>query len=47
MRCVIIGAVLTASVTYFKGQNSDDVTILVPKDSPAKWAAVENVIHRD
>lgn len=40
-------AILTASVTYFKGQNGDDVVILVPKNAPSKWAAVENIIRRD
>ncbi|MFA6446863.1 MAG: hypothetical protein WCW31_01240 [Patescibacteria group bacterium] len=40
-------AILTASVTYFKGQNNDDVVILVPKNAPSKWAAVENIIRRD
>lgn len=36
--------VLTASVTYFKGEDGDEVIILVPKDSVSTWAAVENVI---
>jgi len=40
-------AVLTASVTYFKGNNGDDVVILIPKAAPSKWAAVENIIRRD
>ncbi len=38
--------ILTASVTYFKGGNGDDVVVLIPKQAPSKWAAVENVIHR-
>ncbi len=38
--------ILTASVTYFKGNNGDDVVILIPKAAPSKWAALENVIHR-
>ncbi len=38
--------ILTASVTYFKGDNGDDVVILIPKAAPSKWAALENVIHR-
>lgn len=37
--------ILTASVTYFKGSNGDDVVVLIPKQAPSKWAAVENVIH--
>ena len=40
-------AILTASVTYFKGNNGDDVVILIPKSAPSKWAAVENIIHRN
>lgn len=35
---------LTASVTYFKGETDDEVIMLVPEDSASKWAAVENVI---
>jgi hypothetical protein len=38
--------VLTASVTFFKGNPGDDVVILVPKSAPSKWAAVENIIKR-
>lgn len=38
--------ILTASVTYFKGNNGDDCVVLIPKSAPSKWAAVENVIHR-
>jgi hypothetical protein len=38
--------VLTASVTFFKGNPGDDAVILVPKAAPSKWAAVENVIKR-
>lgn len=36
--------ILTASVTFFKGDAGDDVVILVPKAAPSKWAAVENII---
>lgn len=38
--------VLTASVTYFKGVGGDEVVILVPRDKPSKWAAVENIIKK-
>ncbi len=38
--------ILTASVTYFKGDNNDDCVVLIPKQAPSKWAAMENVIHR-
>jgi hypothetical protein len=40
-------SILTASVTYFKGSNGDDVVILLPKAAPSKWAAVENIVRRD
>lgn len=36
--------VLLASITYFKGQEGDEVAILVPKEKNSTWAAVENVI---
>jgi hypothetical protein len=36
--------VLLASLTYFKAEPGDDVTIIIPKDGDATWAAVENVI---
>ncbi len=38
--------VLTASVTYFKGAPGDEVVILVPKNTPSRWAAVENIIKK-
>lgn len=38
--------VLLASVTYFKAQAGDEVTIVIPKDAEAQWAAVENVIRK-
>lgn len=38
--------VLTAPITYFKGEPGDEVVILIPKNTPSKWAAVENVIKR-
>jgi hypothetical protein len=36
--------VLLASLTYFKAEPGDQVTVVVPKDKEAVWAAVENVI---
>lgn len=36
--------VLAASVTYFKGEEGDQVVILVPREAESNWAAVENVI---
>ncbi len=38
--------VLKASITYFHGEQGDEVVILVPKKSPSRWAAVENVVKR-
>ncbi|MCI0478977.1 hypothetical protein L0Y59_00325 [Candidatus Uhrbacteria bacterium] len=39
--------VLPASVSYFKGQAGDNVVVLIPKSAPSRWAAVENIIHRE
>lgn len=36
--------VLLASLTYFKAEPNDQVTIVVPIDGDTEWAAVENVI---
>jgi hypothetical protein len=36
--------VISASITYFKGEVGDEVIILVPSDKQSTWAAVENVI---
>jgi len=38
--------VLTASVTYFRGENGDEAVILIPKNGDSKWAAIENIIKR-
>lgn len=38
--------VLLASLTYFKSEVGDEVTIVVPKDKDAAWGAVENVIKK-
>src|SRR3954469_518666 len=35
--------VLLASLTYFKAEPGDEVTIVLPKDKDATWGAVENV----
>jgi len=37
--------VLTASVTYYKGQSGDEIIILIPKSGDSKWAAVENIVR--
>lgn len=38
--------VLTASVTYFKGEPGDEIVILTPKSGESKWAAVENIVKK-
>jgi len=35
---------ITASVTYYKGQAGDEVVVLVPKAGESKWAAVDNIV---
>lgn len=37
---------LTASITYYKGEEGDEVVILVPKEADSTWAAVENIIKK-
>ncbi|PLX20987.1 hypothetical protein C0584_04355 [Candidatus Parcubacteria bacterium] len=39
--------VLTASVTYFKGNVGDEVVILVPKNADSQWAAVDNIVRKE
>jgi hypothetical protein len=36
--------VLPAAVSFFKGEVGDNAVILVPKDTPSKWAALENIL---
>lgn len=36
--------ILTASATFYRGKPGDHVVILVPKDAPSNWGAVENII---
>ena len=36
--------VLTASVTYYKANNQDKVSIIVPADQESVWAAFDNVL---
>lgn len=38
--------VLLASLTYFKAEVGDEVTIIVPQDKDSDWSAVENVIKK-
>lgn len=36
--------ILTAALSYYKGDVGDEAVLLIPKSAPSKWAAVENVI---
>ena len=36
--------VLLASVTFYKAKEGDHVVVLVPKNTPCTWAAMENVV---
>jgi hypothetical protein len=38
--------VLLASVTYFKAEIGDKITILIPETGESEWAAIENVLPR-
>lgn len=38
--------VLPASITYFKAEHGDQISILVPKEGASEWAAVENLIDK-
>ncbi len=38
--------VLLASVTYFKGEVGDEVTLVVPAEGEAEWGAIENIIKK-
>jgi hypothetical protein len=37
--------ILLASVTYFKAQDGDKLTIIVPEKGESEWAAVENLLE--
>ncbi len=36
--------ILTASVTYFKGDVGDEIVVLIPKGRKCAWAAVEHIL---
>lgn len=36
---------LTASVTYFKGEPGDEVVFFIPQEGGSRWAAVENIVR--
>lgn len=38
--------VLLASVTFYKAEVKDEVTVLLPVNGEAEWGAVEHVVHR-
>ncbi len=38
--------VLLASVTYFKGEPGDEVSLVVPKEKESEWGAIENIIKK-
>ncbi len=38
--------VLTASVTYFRGDAGDEAVVLVPAQGMVSWAAVENIVKK-
>jgi len=38
--------VLTASITYYKGQVGDEAVILVPKNGDSNWAALDNLVKK-
>lgn len=38
--------VLAAAVSFHRGSVGDDAVILVPKDTPSRWAALENVVKK-
>lgn len=38
--------VLLASVTFYKAEENDEVTVLLPVNGEAEWGAVEHVVHR-
>ena len=38
--------ILKASVSYYKGAIGDEVILLVPKNNPSRWGAVDNIIKR-
>lgn len=37
---------LTASVTYYKGEAGDEVIFLIPSEGGSRWAAVENIVKK-
>ena len=38
--------VLLASITYFKVEPGDEVTLVVPRDTESDWGSIENVLQK-
>lgn len=38
--------VLLASITYFKVEPGDEVTLVTPRDADSEWGAIENVLQK-
>ncbi len=38
--------ILLASITYFKVEPGDEVSIVAPRDTVSSWAAIENVVRK-
>lgn len=38
--------ILLASVTFYRAEEGDEVTVLLPENGEAEWGAVDNVIHK-
>lgn len=38
--------VLLASITYYKVEPGDEVTLVIPRDIESEWGAIENVIQK-
>jgi hypothetical protein len=38
--------VLLASITYFKVEPGDEVTLVIPRDLDSDWASIENVLQK-
>ena len=39
--------VLLASVTYFKGEVGDKITLIIPEINDSEWGAIENVLPKE
>ena len=39
--------VLAASVSFYHGQAGDQVSILLPQNTPSRWAAIEHLIKQE